>query len=81
MDTDEISVYLIPIPCLLLGPATLLLPSTTCFFLNVFCGFAEPCGMRMRYYFPTGITPMPPALEAQSFNHWTTREVPPQHAF
>ena len=23
-----------------------------------------------------GIEPMPPALEAQSFNHWTAREVP-----
>ena len=24
-----------------------------------------------------GIEPAPPALEAQSLNHWTTREVPP----
>ena len=24
----------------------------------------------------TGIEPKPPALEAQSLNHWTTREVP-----
>ena len=23
-----------------------------------------------------GIEPMPPAVEAQSLNHWTTREVP-----
>ena len=23
-----------------------------------------------------GIEPVPPALEAQSLNHWTTREVP-----
>ena len=25
---------------------------------------------------PPGIEPVPPALEAQSLNHWTAREVP-----
>ena len=25
---------------------------------------------------PRGIRPMPPALEAQSLNHWTTRDIP-----
>jgi len=25
----------------------------------------------------TGIEPMPPAVEAQSLNHWTAREVSP----
>ena len=28
------------------------------------------------YSSPTGMEPMPPAVEAQSFNHRTTREVP-----
>ena len=36
------------------------------------CGACETLGPR------PGIEPMPPALEAWSLNHWTTREVPPQ---
>ena len=28
---------------------------------------------------PPGIEPVPPAVEAPSANHWTTREVPPSH--
>ena len=28
-----------------------------------------------------GIEPVPPAVEAQSLNHWTTREVPVQWLF
>ena len=63
MDTDEISVYLIPIPCLLLVQChTTLTPLQSVFFLNMF--LVEPCGMRMRDIIsPTGIKPMPPALE------------------
>ena len=37
----------------------------------VLCGILVP---------QQGIRPMPPALEAWSLNHWTTREVPP-HTF
>ena len=36
---------------------------------------AVPCGMQ-DLSSPTGIKPEPPAVEAQSLNCWTTREVP-----
>ena len=32
----------------------------------------EPCGILVHW---PGIEPVPPAVEAQSLNHWTTREV------
>ena len=35
---------------------------------------AVPCSMRILVPQP-GIDPVPPALEAQSLNHWTTGEV------
>ena len=35
--------------------------------------FASPCGMQDPP--PRGIELVPPAVEAWSFNHWTTREV------
>ena len=37
------------------------------FFFCVACGILVP---------QPGTKPAPPALEAQSFKHWTTREVP-----
>ena len=39
-------------------------------FLKTFWLYLLPC--------QPGIEPVPPALEAQSLNHWTTREVPRQ---
>ena len=33
----------------------------------------------MRNFPQQGIEPLSPALEAQSLNHWTTREVPQLH--
>ena len=38
----------------------------------------KACGMLVPWL---GIKPAPPALEAQSLNHWTTREVPSSFAF
>ena len=42
------------------------------FFFSIF--LAKPHGM-WDVSFPTGITSLPLALEAQSLNHWTAREV------
>ena len=42
-------------------------------FLLIYLLLAKPCG---RWDLPLpGIEPRPPALGAQSLNHWTTREV------
>ena len=38
----------------------------------------KACGMLVPQ---PGVEPAPPAVEAQSLNHWTTREVPPQGVF
>ena len=41
-----------------------------------------PCHMACRVLVsPTGIEAVPPAVEAQSLNHWTTREVPAIYFF
>ena len=42
-------------------------------FLNFFCIAA---GLARDLSTPTGIKPVPPAVEVWSPNHWTTREVP-----
>ena len=40
--------------------------------------FFRPCQVACGTLVPLpGIEPVPPAVEAQSLNHWTTREVPP----
>ena len=45
--------------------------------LQCLCFFFWPCQMACRILIPQpGIEPMLPAVEAQSPNHWTTREVP-----
>ena len=54
---------------------SLLLTALACSLKTFFFFLAAPCGMwdlssRLR------IEPVPPALEAQSLNHWTAREVP-----
>ena len=52
---------------------------TTCnsafFFFFLSWPHRTSCGLLVP---PPGIEPTPPALEAQSLNHWTTREAP-QH--
>ena len=51
-------------------------PRTGSVFLFVFL-IVWPCRMACGILVPRpGIEPMPPALEAWSLNHWTTREVP-----
>ena len=43
----------------------------------IFLVFFWPCHVACGILFPRpGIEPVPPAVEAQSLNHWTTREVP-----
>ena len=50
------------------------------------CVFSQCCKSFWLYLLPVcvtsvsqpGIEPVPPALEAQSLNHWTTGEVPRQ---
>ena len=44
-----------------------------CFFFFL---FFWPCHAACGILVQPGIKPMPPALGAQSLNHWTTREVP-----
>ena len=46
-----------------------------CLSLFLFYFLATPCGM-WDPVSQSGIEPMPHALEVQSLNHWTTREVP-----
>ena len=43
------------------------------FFLFFYWSCSAACGILVPQQ---GIEPAPPALEAQSLNHWTTREVP-----
>ena len=46
-------------------------------FVDCFVFFFWPCCTAYGILIPRpGIEPMPPALEAWSLNHWTTREVP-----
>ena len=46
------------------------------FFLSFFFFFFLPQAVALRILAPQpGIEPMPPAVEVQSLNHWTTREV------
>ena len=58
-----------------LGKAFLMMPpSESCF---VFCFLFWLCRTACRFLVPwPGIEPMPPAVEARSLNHWTTRAVP-----
>ena len=50
---------------------TLAVPSLFCNF------FFWTCRKTCRIFVPRpGIEPVPPAVEARSLNHWTTREVP-----
>ena len=42
-------------------------------FIHLFGRTAPACGILVPR---PGIEPTPPALEAQSLNHWTAREVP-----
>ena len=44
------------------------------FFLATLCG-------REILVLPPGIEPVPPAVEAQSLNHWTSKEVPNMSTF
>ena len=47
------------------------------FILTNLFFFSLPCCMAYGILVPqSGIKPVPPALEAQSLNHWTAREVP-----
>ena len=48
-------------------------PEGTCLILAFFFFFHKTCYILLPQL---GIEPMPPAVEAQSLNHWTTREVP-----
>ena len=44
---------------------------------SIFCFLAPPLGLRGRILVPRpGIEPMPPAVEAETPNHWTAREFP-----
>ena len=46
------------------------------FFSFLFFFFFLPQAVALRILAPQpGIEPMPPAVEVQSLNHWTTREV------
>jgi len=49
-----------------------------CFFSGV--GGPHPVAFGILVSWP-GMEPMPPALEMQSLNHWTAREVPPMIFF
>ena len=52
----------------------------TCQTCILFCFVFWPCHAACRILVPwPGIEPMPPAVEAQSLNHWTAREVPDLH--
>lgn len=60
------------------GPSTLL--ASFSFFFSFFFSFLIFWLHRAAYGIlapRSGIEPVPPALEAQSLNHWTTTEVPP----
>ena len=47
------------------------------FFVSVFVFIFWPCRAACGILFPRpGIKPLTPAVEAQSLNHWTAREVP-----
>ena len=46
------------------------------FFFSFFFFFWPHCTTCGVLVPPSGIEPLPPALEAQSLNHWTVREVP-----
>ena len=46
-----------------------------CVYIHTHIYLAGPCGILVPQ---PGIEPLPPAVEAQSFNHWTAREVPIQ---
>ena len=54
--------------------SSLPLPSFLFFFKFLFFGCIV-CHVRSQFPWPW-IEPAPPAVEVQSFNHWTTREVP-----
>ena len=47
-------------------------------FLFLFWPCHTTCGVLVSQ---PGIEPMPPAVEAQSLNHWTAREVPTVTSF
>ena len=68
----------VPVPCECLtssgGSENAGLCPSVFFFFNWF-NFGGECSMQ-HLIFPEGTKPMPPALGAQSPNHWTTREVP-----
>ena len=69
MDTDEVSVYLIPIPCLLLAQRhTALTPPPSVFFLNMFCGFGRTVWhAHAGYYVPNRDHTHAPCLGSTEF--------------
>ena len=69
------------IPWLACFPSQLFLFLDAYFFFFCFVLFwlhHAACGILVS---PQGIKPEPPAVEAQSLDHWTTREVPPRCLF
>ena len=60
------------------NPCTLSLCSSILFILFYFWPYHAACGILVPR---PGTEPAPPALEAQSLNHWTTREVPCAEVF